>query len=192
MPKPTKGPRIGGAPAHERIILRNLASQLFEHGRVVTTFTKAKRVQPLAEKLINRAKNDSVANRREVNKKILDKSIVYTLFAEVAPQMEGRNGGYTRVTRIGNRKGDNAPMAVLELVTDHAEAAAPQTSDAAKSEINAASAAVEATEAAADDIEAEKTDDTEAEKADDTEAEDAPAEETAPADDEKTEDKPEA
>lgn len=182
MPKPTKGPRIGGTPAHERIILRNLASQLFEHGRVVTTFTKAKRVQPLAEKLINRAKNDSVANRREVNKKILDKSIVYTLFAEVAPQMEGRSGGYTRVTRIGNRKGDNAPMAVLELVTGHAEAAAPQTSDAAKSEINAAAAAVQATEAAAADVEAEK--------GADAEAEDAPVEETAAADDEKTEDKP--
>lgn len=174
MPKPTKGPRLGGTPAHERIILRNLASQLFEHGRVVTTVTKAKRVQPLAEKLINRAKNDTVANRREVNKKILDKSVVYTLFAEIAPTMEGRNGGYTRVTRIGNRKGDNAPMAVIEIVTDRIESA-PATSDDAKSEINAAAAAVQAAEAAADEVEAEKTDEP---AADEAEADDKAEEKT--------------
>lgn len=183
MPKPTKGPRIGGTPAHERIIMRNLASQLFEHGRLVTTVTKAKRVQPLAEKLINRAKIDTVANRREVNKKILDKGVVYTLFAEIAPKMEGRPGGYTRITRIGNRKGDNAPMAVIELVTDRLDSA-PATSDAAKSEINAAAAAVQAAEAAADEVEAEKAPESE-------EAEDAA--DAAPATEDKTgEDEPKA
>ncbi|AXE38159.1 50S ribosomal protein L17 [Acidipropionibacterium virtanenii] len=185
MPKPTKGPRIGGTPAHERIIMRNLASQLFEHGRLVTTVTKAKRVQPLAEKLINRAKKDTVANRREVNKKILDKGVVYTLFAEIAPRMEGREGGYTRITRIGNRKGDNAPMAVIEIVTDKIEASAPQTSDAAKSEINAAAAAVQAAEAAADEVEAEKGADIE-------ETEDGAEESEAPAEDKPAEEKTEA
>ncbi|AZZ42706.1 50S ribosomal protein L17 [Acidipropionibacterium jensenii] len=156
MPKPTKGPRLGGTPAHERIILRNLASQLFEHGRIVTTVTKAKRVRPLAEKLITRAKTDTVANRREVNKTILDKGIVYTLFAEIAPSMEGRDGGYTRITRIGNRKGDNAPLAVLEIVTEKLAPATPATVDQTKAEINAAAAAVEAAKVAADEVEEEK------------------------------------
>ncbi len=182
MPKPTKGPRLGGTPAHERIILRNLASQLFEHGRIVTTVTKAKRVRPLAEKLITRAKNDTVANRREVNKTILDKGIVYTLFAEIAPRMEGRNGGYTRITRIGNRQGDNAPMAVIEIITDKLETAAPASSDEAKAEINAAAAAVEAAKIAADEVEGEKA-------AEEPEADEAPAED-AKADE--AEEKPEA
>lgn len=181
MPKPTKGPRLGGSPAHERIILHNLASQLFEHGRVVTTVTKAKRVRPLAEKLITRAKVDTVANRREVNKTILDKGVVYTLFAEIAPRMEGRPGGYTRITRIGNRQGDNAPMAVLEIITEKFESAAPASSDEAKAEINAAAAAVEAAQVAADQVEEDKAAETE-----------AAADDEAPAEEPEAEDKPKA
>ncbi|GAE78332.1 LSU ribosomal protein L17p [Cutibacterium acnes JCM 18918] len=138
MPKPTKGPRLGGSPAHERIILRNLASQLFEHGHVVTTVTKAKRVRPLAEKLINRAKTDTVANRRFVNRTITDRGIVHILFTEIGPRMEGRDGGYTRVTRIGNRKGDNAPMAVIEVISDKVAPKAPASAADAKAQINTA------------------------------------------------------
>ena len=137
MPKPTKGPRLGGSPAHERIILRNLASQLFEHGRVVTTVTKAKRVRPLAEKLINRAKTDTVANRRFVNRTITDRGIVHILFTEIGPRMEGRDGGYTRVTRIGIRKGDNAPAedaAAQAPVADEQEAAEADEKAEEKSE----------------------------------------------------------
>ena len=150
MPKPTKGPRLGGSPAHERIILRNLASQLFEHGHVVTTVTKAKRVRPLAEKLINRAKTDTVANRRFVNRTITDRGIVHILFTEIGPLMEGRDGGYTRVTRIGNRKGDNAPMAVIEVVTDNVAPKAPASAAAAKAQINAATEAKDAEPEASD------------------------------------------
>ena len=118
MPKPTKGPRLGGSPAHERIILANLASQLFEHGRITTTEAKAKRVRPLAEKLITKAKRGDLHNRRIVLKTITDKGVVHVLFTEIAPKMADRDGGYTRITKIGNRKGDNAPMAVIELVLE--------------------------------------------------------------------------
>ena len=146
MPKPTKGPRLGGSPAHERIILRNLASQLFEHGHVVTTVTKAKRVRPLAEKLINRAKTDTVANRRIVNRTITDRGVVHILFTEIGPLMEGRDGGYTRITRIGNRKGDNAPMAVIEVVTEKVSSKAPASAADAKAQINTATEAADAKE----------------------------------------------
>ncbi|GAA2179302.1 hypothetical protein GCM10009785_05440 [Brooklawnia cerclae] len=118
MPKPTKGPRLGGTPAHERIILANLASQLFEHGRITTTETRARRVQPLAEKLISKAKRGDLHARRLVNQTIADKGVIHVLFTEIAPTMEGRDGGYTRITKIGPRKGDNAPMAIIELVTE--------------------------------------------------------------------------
>lgn len=121
MPKPTKGPRLGGSPAHERIILNNLASQLFEHGRITTTETKAKRVQPLAEKLITKAKRGDLHNRRLVLSRIGDKGVVHTLFTEIAPKLAEREGGYTRITKIGNRQGDNAPMAVIEIVTETVE-----------------------------------------------------------------------
>lgn len=142
MPKPTKGPRLGGSPAHERIILANLASQLFEHGRITTTETKAKRVRPLAEKLITKAKRNDLHNRRIVLKTITDKSVVHVLFTEIAAQMSGRDGGYTRITKIGNRKGDNAPMAIIELVTESVEesrqvkakAKAPAKADKPKAE----------------------------------------------------------
>lgn len=121
MPKPTKGPRLGGSPAHERIILANLASQLFEHGRITTTETKAKRVRPLAEKLITKAKRGDLHSRRVVLKTITDKGVVHVLFTEIAPKLADRDGGYTRITKIGNRSGDNAPMAIIEVVGETVE-----------------------------------------------------------------------
>ena len=121
MPKPTKGPRLGGSPAHERLILRNLATQLFEHGRITTTETKARRVQPLAEKLITKAKRGDLHSRRLVLKSVTDRDVVAKLFEEIAPTLQDRNGGCTRITKIGIRKGDSAPLAVLELVTEPVE-----------------------------------------------------------------------
>jgi len=118
MPTPTKGARLGGSPAHQRLILANLATALFEHGRITTTETKARRLRPVAEKLITKAKKGDLHNRREVLKTIRDKSVVHTLFTEIAPTFAERPGGYTRITKIGPRKGDNAPMAVIELVTE--------------------------------------------------------------------------
>ena len=121
MPKPTKGPRFGGSPAHQRIILANLASQLFEHGRITTTEAKAKRVQPLAERLIAKAKRGDLHNRRQVLSTITDKGVVHVLFTEIAPKLADRDGGYTRITKVGPRKGDNAPMAVIEIITESVE-----------------------------------------------------------------------
>ena len=116
MPKPTKGPRLGGSPNHERLILRNLATQLFEHGRITTTEAKARRVQPLAEKLITKAKRGDLHSRRLVLRSVTDKDVVAKLFNEIAPTLQGRAGGCTRITKIGIRKGDAAPLAVLELI----------------------------------------------------------------------------
>ncbi|MCT1460162.1 50S ribosomal protein L17 [Aestuariimicrobium sp. p3-SID1156] len=160
MPKPTKGPRIGGTPTHERIILANLASQLFEHGRITTTEAKAKRVQPLADRLISKATRGDLHNRRQVLSVITDKSVVHTLFADIAPLMEGREGGYTRITRIGPRKGDNAPMAVIELVTEKVQ----PKKKAAKPAASAAEEAAAAEEAPVEDVTVVDTED-EAEKA---------------------------
>jgi large subunit ribosomal protein L17 len=116
MPTPTKGPRLGGGPAHERLILANLATSLFEHGRITTTEAKARRLRPLAERLITKAKRGDLHARRQVLSVIRDKSIVHELFAEIGPRYANRPGGYTRITKVGPRKGDNAPMAVIELV----------------------------------------------------------------------------
>src|SRR3954452_1278243 len=116
MPTPTKSPRLGGSPAHERLMLANLATSLFEHGRITTTETKAKRLRPLAEKLVTFAKRGDLHARRQVMTTIRDKDVVHTLFAEIGPRYENRPGGYTRITKVGPRKGDNAPMAVIELV----------------------------------------------------------------------------
>jgi large subunit ribosomal protein L17 len=116
MPTPTKGPRLGGSPAHEKLMLANLATSLFEHGRITTTETKAKRLRPLAEKLVTFAKRGDLHARRQVMTTIRDKNVVHHLFAEIGPRFENRPGGFTRITKIGNRKGDNAPMAVIELV----------------------------------------------------------------------------
>lgn len=124
MPTPTKGPRLGGSPSHQRIILDNLASQLFEHGRITTTETKAKRVRPLAEKLITKAKVGDLHNRRQVATHIRDKGVLHVLFTEIAPAVAERDGGYTRITKIGPRKGDNAPMAIIEVITEAVDTSA--------------------------------------------------------------------
>jgi large subunit ribosomal protein L17 len=116
MPTPTKGARLGGSPAHERLLLAGLATSLFEHGRITTTEAKAKRLRPLAERLITFAKRGDLHARRRVLTVVRDKGVVHTLFTEIGPRYENRPGGYTRITKIGPRKGDNAPMAVIELV----------------------------------------------------------------------------
>ena len=118
MPTPTKGPRLGGGPAHERLILANLATSLFEHDQITTTTAKAKRLRPLAERLVTFAKRGDLHARRRVLTVVRDKGVVHRLFTEIAPDMADREGGYTRITKIGNRKGDNAPMAVIELVRE--------------------------------------------------------------------------
>ena len=118
MPKPTKGPRLGGSSSHQKALLANLATSLFEHGRIKTTEPKARALRPYAEKLITHAKKGTLHNRREVMKKIRDKDVVHTLFAEIAPFFADRNGGYTRIIKVEARKGDNAPMAVIELVRE--------------------------------------------------------------------------
>ncbi|PRY60320.1 LSU ribosomal protein L17P [Knoellia remsis] len=118
MPTPTKGPRLGGGPAHERLILANLATSLFEHDSITTTEAKAKRLRPLAERLITFAKRGDLHARRRVMTVVRDKGVVHRLFVEVAPDMADRQGGYTRITKVGPRKGDNAPMAVIELVRE--------------------------------------------------------------------------
>ena len=116
MPTPSKGPRMGGSPAHERLMLANLATSLFEHGRITTTEAKAKRLRPYAEHLITFGKRGDLHARRQVLKRLRDKSVVHTLFAEIGPRYVDRPGGYTRILKLGNRKGDNAPMAIIELV----------------------------------------------------------------------------
>ena len=168
MPKPKKGPRLGGSPAHQRLIVANLATQLFEHGRITTTETKARVLRPVAEKLITKAKRGDLHNRREVLKTVRDKSVVHELFTEIAPRFAERPGGYTRITKIGPRKGDNAPMAVIELVTEAYEPKAPAKKATAKKAPAKKAAAVE-------EAPAEETSD---------EAAEAPADETpqAPAD----------
>lgn len=123
MPTPTKGPRLGGGPAHERLLLANLATQLFSHDRITTTEAKAKRLRPLAEKLITFAKRGELHDRRQVLKVIRDKDVVHKLFAEIGPKFSERPGGYTRIVKTMPRKGDNAPMAVIELVEELSAAA---------------------------------------------------------------------
>src|SRR5215212_5437620 len=159
MPTPTKGPRLGGGPAHERLLLANLATQLFAHRRITTTEAKAKRVRPLAERLITFAKRGDLAARRRVLTVVRDKGVVHELFTEIAPAMAERQGGYTRITKVGNRKGDNAPMAVIELVLEpltaaqatvrEAEAATKRTATkpAAKAEPTAKAETTDAAEA---------------------------------------------
>ncbi|HEV2251700.1 MAG TPA: 50S ribosomal protein L17 [Streptosporangiaceae bacterium] len=126
MPTPTKGHRLGGSPAHERHILANLATALFQHGRITTTEAKAKRLRPVAERLITFAKRGDLHARRHVLTVVTDKGVVHQLFTEIAPQFSERDGGYTRITKIGPRKGDNAAMAVIELVRGEPVAAKPR------------------------------------------------------------------
>ena len=181
MPKPKKGPRLGGSPAHQRLIVSNLATQLFEHGRITTTETKARVLRPVAEKLITKAKRGDLHNRREVLKTVRDKSVVHELFTEIAPRFAERPGGYTRITKIGPRKGDNAPMAVIELVT---EAYEPKAAQAAKKSAAKKSAAKKSTaKKAAEPVTAEETPGAEETPAEETtdeasEAEETPAEES--------------
>ncbi|MBB3602216.1 large subunit ribosomal protein L17 [Mycolicibacterium sp. BK556] len=147
MPKPTKGARLGGSSSHQKAILANLATSLFEHGRIKTTEPKARALRPYAEKLITHAKKGELHNRREVMKKIRDKDIVHALFAEIAPFFADRNGGYTRIIKVEPRKGDNAPMAVIELVREKtvtSEANRARKSSAAKAAAPAPAAVEEA------------------------------------------------
>ncbi|OBK60040.1 50S ribosomal protein L17 [Mycobacterium gordonae] len=188
MPKPTKGPRLGGSSSHQKAILANLATSLFEHGRIKTTEPKARALRPYAEKLITHAKKGTLHNRREVLKKIRDKDVVHTLFAEIGPFFSDRDGGYTRIIKVENRKGDNAPMAVIELVREKtvtseadrarrvgaskkaapvAAAAAPQA--AVEPEEAVGPTAEEAAEATEESTEVAETDTAETESAAETE-----------------------
>ena len=132
MPTPTKGARLGGGPAHEKLILANLATQLFQHGRITTTEAKAKRLRPYAEKLVTAAKRGDLAARRRVATVIRDKGVLHVLFTEIGPRYINRNGGYTRIVKINPRSGDNAPMAVIELVEPLAEAVVAEATAATK------------------------------------------------------------
>ncbi len=161
MPKPTKGARLGGSSSHQKALLANLATSLFEHGRITTTEPKARALRPYAEKLITHAKKGALHNRREVMKKIRDKDVVHALFAEIAPFYADRNGGYTRIIKVENRKGDNAPMAVIELVrektvTSEADRARRAAAKHAKA-TEAAAASAPAEEAPAEETPAEET-----------------------------------
>ncbi len=201
MASPTKGARLGGGPAHERLMLNNMASSLFKHRRITTTETKAKRLRPIAERLVTFAKRGDLHARRKVMTQIHDKSVVHELFTEIAPLMEGREGGYTRITKLGFRKGDNAPMAVIELVLEKVEPkpktskkkientvkatedevtgepeVVEETAEAAEEAQTAEAPAVEATEAAAEEAPAEEPAVEEA-PAEEASAEEEPAEE---------------
>jgi large subunit ribosomal protein L17 len=172
MPTPKKGARLGGSPAHQKLIIANLATSLFEHGRITTTEAKARVLRPVAEKLITKAKKGDLHNRRQVLSTIRDKGVVHTLFEEIAPRFAERPGGYTRITKVGPRKGDNAPMAVIELVTeDYTPRTRPARSD------RAAATPAPTAEAPAEETTAEETDETTVDEADveatDTESADA-------------------
>ena len=188
MPRPTKGPRLGGGAAHERLMLANLATALFTHGRIQTTETKAKRLRPLAERMVTFAKRGDLHARRKVMTVIRDKSAVHKLFMEIAPQVDKREGGYTRIVKTGYRKGDNAPMAVIELVLEPVnpkpktkkakpEAEKPAAKPVVADEVVETTEAPEAIEETTEAVEA---------PVEETEATDAPAEE-APVEDVVTE-----
>ena len=159
MPTPTKGPRLGGSPAHEKMILANLASQLFEHGRITTTETKAKRVRPLAEKMITFAKKGDLASRRRVMTVIRSKGVVHTLFTEIGPRFAERDGGYTRITKIGPRKGDNAPMAIIEVLVEGTPGKKVVVAEATATAAKAAAKKAPAKKAPAKKAPAKKADD---------------------------------
>ncbi len=184
MPTPSKGPRMGGSPAHERLMLANLATQLFQHGRITTTEAKAKRLRPNAEHLITFGKRGDLHARRQVLKRLNDKSVVHTLFAEIGPRYVDRPGGYTRILKLGNRKGDNAPMAIIELVEalTVGQSAVREAERARGSQIAPSTAPTGATRESAEALAAESP--TAAAVAASAAATDAPApvDETAPAD----------
>ena len=183
MPTPTKGKRLGGSPAHQRLMLANLAAQLFEHKQITTTVTKAKRLRPYAERLITFAKRGDLSSRRRVLGLISDKGIVHELFTDIAPAVEKRDGGYTRITKIGNRKGDNAPMAVIELVLEPLSAKQSVVAEASTAAAAAAPAPVAESADSADSSDsaesAESADSAEsAESAESADSADEAAEET--------------
>lgn len=178
MPKPKKGARLGGSAAHQRLILSNLATQLFEHDAIRTTETKAKLLRPYAEKLITKARRGTLADRREAAKVIRDKDVLHKLFAEIGPRVANRDGGYTRIVKLENRKGDNAPMAMIALVTEElASAEASRATRAAASK--AAAAPAESTDDVTAEAEANSPIADQVDAADDAEVE--AAEETAEA-----------
>lgn len=192
MPKPTKGPRLGAGPAHERAMLAQLATQLFEHRAITTTETKAKRMRPLAERMVTFAKRGDLHARRRVLRVIRDKSVVHELFTQIAPAMSERHGGYTRITKIEARKGDNAPMAVVELVLEPVSAKQAVVNDAERAVKRAAQkAAAQATADTATTVSDEVTEavdevtDAPADQVDDAAAEvaDAPTDKAEDADD---------
>ena len=178
MPTPTKGARLGGSPAHEKLILSNLATSLFEHGAITTTAAKAKRLQPLAESMITKAKRGDLNSRRQVMKRIRDKSVVHVLFTEIGERYADRPGGYTRITRLGPRKGDNAPMVKIELVEALTDSPKAKKAPAKKAPAKAA-AKKAAAEDKADDVQDEKVHDVVAGKYDGSAAPNADG--TAPA-----------
>ncbi len=151
MPTPTKGARLGGSPAHQKMILSNLATSLFEHGRITTTEAKARRLRPFAERLITKAKRGDLHARRQVLAVIRDKGVVHELFTEIGPRYATRPGGYTRITKLGPRKGDNAPMAVIELVEGREFAAVTQRTRPAAGSVPAVAPAAVASPTASDD-----------------------------------------
>jgi large subunit ribosomal protein L17 len=155
MPTPTKGARLGGSPAHQRLILANLATALFEHGKITTTEAKAKKLRPYAEKLITQGKRGDLHARRNVAKLIRSKGVIHVLFTEIGPRYENRNGGYTRITKIEPRKGDNAPMAVIELVEPLAEAVVAEAKAATKRAVKEAAAKPAAAAPVAEEVVAE-------------------------------------
>ena len=179
MPTPAKGPRLGGGAAHERLMLANLSAALFEHKRITTTVTKAKRLKPYAERLVTFAKRGDLASRRRVLGLISNKGVVHELFTDIAQAVENRDGGYTRITKIGNRKGDNAPMAVIELVLEPVNPKAKKA--AAKPAAKAKAAPVE--EAPVEEAPAEDVVDAGAESPEEGAAAEAVAEEAVVADD---------
>ncbi|HEY7431742.1 MAG TPA: 50S ribosomal protein L17 [Streptosporangiaceae bacterium] len=198
MPTPTRGRRLGGSAAHQRHILSNLATALFEHGKITTTEAKARRLRPFAERLITFAKRGDLHARREVLTVVTDRGVVHTLFTEIGPRYATREGGYTRITKVGPRKGDNAPLAVIELVEEAAAAtpsrrrrarrAQPAAAPAATTAADTAPAEAEADTAEATEAEATATDEVTADEATATEAGEAASGEAAPAEDSTAED----
>ena len=173
MPTPTKGHRLGGSPAHERHILANLATALFQHGRITTTEAKARRLRPVAERLITFAKRGDLHARRHVLTVVTDKGVVHQLFTEIGPEFSERDGGYTRITKIGPRKGDNAAMAVIELVRGEPVAAKPRR------RARRATAEAPAAATAADTDTITETDEAPADEAPEAAADEVPEEPTA-------------
>jgi len=194
MPTPTKGTRLGGSPAHEKLILSNLATSLFEHGAITTTAAKAKRLQPLAESMITKAKRGDLNSRRQVMKRIRDKSVVHVLFTEIGERYADRPGGYTRIIKLGPRKGDNAPMVKIELVEALADSPKAKKAAAKKAPAKKATAkkAAAKDEAKTEDVEETKVDDAKVDdvqdQVEDVKVENAEVEETK-AEDAKTDDK---